>query len=125
MKRDMDLVRCILITVEKADGEVGDAQLLDCAEGSMERLAFHVELLQSHGLLDADVFCDGMGDPMSLSVSGLTWDGYDYLDAIRSPKVWNGAKDAISKAVGDTSLSVVKDVCVAFATALVKQQLGI
>ncbi|WP_307739005.1 DUF2513 domain-containing protein [uncultured Parolsenella sp.] len=124
MKRDMDLVRCILMTVEKADGEVTDSRLLDCT-GDIGRLAFHVELLQSHGLLVSEVFRDGMGDPMSVSISGLTWEGYDYLDAIRSQKVWNKAKEAISKAVGDTSLSVVKDICVALAASLVKQQLGI
>lgn len=124
MKRDMDLVRCILMTVEKSEDEVTEAQLLDCG-GDMARLAFHVELLQGHGLLTAEIYRDGMGDPMSVSISGLTWDGYDYLDAIRSQKVWCKVKEAISKAIGDTSLSVVKDVCVALAAALVKQQLGI
>lgn len=120
----MDLVRRILITVEKADGSVGDDVLLNCC-GDMAGLAFHVELMRSHGLVNAEVGRDGFGEPVSVEVAGLTWDGYDYLDAIRSPKVWNQAKEAISKAVGDTSLSVVKDVCVSLAASLVKKQLGI
>ena len=62
---------------------------------------------------------------MSLEVGGLTWEGYDYLDAIRSPQVWNKAKDAISKAVGDTSLSIVKQTCTAVATGLIMSNLGL
>lgn len=54
----------------------------------------------------------------------MTWEGYDYLDAIRSPQVWNKAKEAISMAVGDTSLSVVKQTCSMVAMGLIKVQLG-
>lgn len=54
----------------------------------------------------------------------MTWEGYDYLDAIRSPQVWNKAKEAISMAVGDTSLSVVKQTCSMVAMGLIKVKLG-
>lgn len=124
MKRDMDLVRRIMLTTEKADSPIGDGVLIRCCE-DMGKLAFHVELMRSHGLVHAGVERDGFGEPFSVEITGLTWDGYDYLDAIRSPKVWNQAKEAISKTVGDTSLSVVKDVCVSLAASLVKAQLGI
>lgn len=123
MKRDLDLVRCILISVEKADGPIGDAMLAKCCE-DISRLAFHIELMQAHGLLTASVKRDAYGDPLSLEVGGLTWEGYDYLDAIRSPQVWNKAKDAISKAVGDTSLSIVKQTCTTVATGLIMSKLG-
>lgn len=123
MKRDLDLVRCILISVEKADGPIGDAMLAKCCE-DIGRLAFHIELMQAHGLLTASVERDAYGDPLSLEVGGLTWEGYDYLDAIRSPQVWNKAKDAISKAVGDTSLSIVKQTCTTVATGLIMSKLG-
>jgi len=124
VKRDLDLVRCILISVEKSDGPIGDAMLAKCCE-DISRLAFHVELMQAHGLLTASVKRDACGDPLSLEVGGLTWEGYDYLDAIRSPQVWNKAKDAISKAVGDTSLSIVKQTCTTVATGLIMSNLGL
>ena len=123
MKRDLDLVRCILISVEKADGPIGDVMLAKCCE-DIGRLAFHIELMQAHGLLTASGERDAYGDPLSLEVGGLTWEGYDYLDAIRSPQVWNKAKDAISKAVGDTSLSIVKQTCTTVATGLIMTKLG-
>lgn len=74
MKRDLDLVRCILISVEKSDGPIGDAMLAKCCE-DISRLAFHVELMQAHGLLTASVKRDACGDPLSLEVGGLTWGG--------------------------------------------------
>lgn len=61
---------------------------------------------------------------MDVRIFSMTWDGYDYLDAIRSPQVWNKAKEAITKAVGDTSLSVVKQTCAMVATGLIRSQLG-
>lgn len=123
MKRDLDLVRCVLMSAEKADGPIDDAMLMNCC-GDIRKLAFHIELMQSHGLLTASIERDAFGDPISLVVDGLTWDGYDYLDAIRSPQVWNKAKEAIAKAVGDTSLSVVKQTCAMVATGLIRSQLG-
>lgn len=124
MKRDLDVVRAILITAEKADGPIGFDVLSRCCD-NMEKLAFHIGLMQSHGLLVAEIDRDGYGEPVDVQVSSMTWDGYDYLDAIRSPQVWNKAKDAISKAVGDTSLSVVKQACATVATELIRIQLGL
>lgn len=123
MKRDLDLVRCIVMSVEKADGPIEYDVLSRCC-GDMGKLAFHIGLMQSHGLIVSEVDCDGFGEPIDVRISSMTWEGYDYLDAIRSPQVWNKAKEAISKAVGDTSLSVVKQTCSMVAMGLIKGQLG-
>jgi len=124
MRRDLDLIRDMLLAAENAEGEFSGTELLG---GSLEpdALGFHVELAASHGLVKAKVERSGSGHVVSIWIKGLTWEGYDYLDAIRSPKVWNKAKEAIRAAVGDTSLSVVKEVCAMVATSLVRSQLGI
>lgn len=124
MRRDLDLVRDILITVEGADQPVDDTVL--CRDGrTLAEVAFHVELLRERGLANGSVRYDGLaGFPVSVEVSGLTWEGYDYLDAIRSNKVWKKAKDAIADSVGDTSLSVVKQACTMVATGMIKAHLG-
>lgn len=125
MKRDLDLVRNILVTAEKSDGPVDAGTLLNCCS-DLRVIAFHVELMRENGLIRADVEYDGLADaPMDVTVDGITWDGYDYLDAIRSDKVWRKANDAISSSVGDTSLSVVKETCTMVATELIKTSLGI
>lgn len=120
----MDLVRFILIAAEAADGPITGADIAEY--GCDERTAaFHVELMASHGLVDGKVQYTGGRVPYRISVAGLTWDGYDYLDAIRSDRVWERARRAIGDTVGDASLSVIKEACSALALSMVKASLGI
>lgn len=124
MKRDLDLVRDILLIVEKADGTVYDAGLCDKRHG-IERVALHVELMRERGLIEAKVDYDpGCDEPINIEIYRLTWEGYDYLDTIRSETVWRKAKAVIASAVGETSLSVVKETCAMVATELIKAQIG-
>lgn len=124
MKRDLDLVRSILIYVEKAEGEV-DAEDLVTDDWPFEIVAYHVRLMAHHGLVDlSDDVRDMNGETLSLAVSGLTWDGQDYLDAIRDPKVWSKVKKTVKEAVGSTTLEVVKQTGALVAMSMVKASLG-
>ena len=52
MKRDMDLVRSILIAAERSDGPLDVLKL--CESGISARdAAFQVELMEAHGLIEA------------------------------------------------------------------------
>lgn len=123
MKRDLDLVRSILVYVEKAERDV-DAESLVTDRWPLETVSYHVRLMAHHGLLDLsqDVL-DMNGETVALSVSGLTWDGQDYLEAVRDNRVWNRTKKAVSEAVGSTTFEVVKQAAVMVATGLVKAKL--
>lgn len=124
MRRDMELVRDVLMAVEESDGPVPLSGLVTELWG-LDAVGWHVEMLEAHGLVRATVHRGGSGHVLAGEVSSLTWDGCDYLDAIRSDTVWAKARKAIAEAVGDAPLSVVKDVCVALATSLAKARLGI
>ena len=117
MRRDMDLVRTILAQVEMADGPI-DAGQLTCEGFSDQELMWHIDLMAAHGLLDAAVK-KAWGDRVSATIDGLTWEGLDMLDAMRSPRVWERAKDAIKKSVGDTTMDVIKAACSKIATEMV------
>lgn len=126
MKRDMDLVRGILLLAEGAEGPVDKGAITSAFGCTDEQAVFHVELMASHGLVDARVRRVTSGAAAAVvSVSGLTWDGFDYLDAIRSADVWTRAKGAIAEAVGDAPLAVIKSVCTALAERLVMERLGL
>lgn len=125
MKRDLDLIREILIKAEEADGGISDCDLVN-ERYTITEVAFNVEFMRERGLIEASVEHAGFNNtPYSVDIDRITWDGYDYLDAIRSRKVWEKARQAISAAVGDTSLSVVKETCQMVAQSLIKQQLGL
>ncbi len=125
MRRDLDLVRSILIYVEKAEDEV-DAEDLVTDGWPFEIVAYHVRLMAHHGLVDlSDDTRDMNGETLSLVVSGLTWDGQDYLDAIRDPKVWAKVKKTVKEAVGSTTFEVVRQTGTMVAMSMVKAKLGI
>ena len=46
MKRDLDLVRAILITAENSDEPIGDDVLLSI-EPDAKKMAYHLELMQA------------------------------------------------------------------------------
>lgn len=124
MKRDLDLVRSILIYVEKAVDEV-DAEDLVTDNWPFETVAYHIRLMVHHGLIDlSQDMRDMNGETLSLVVAGLTWDGQDYLDAIRDQKVWAKVKKTVKEAVGSTTFEVMKQTGALVAMSMVKASLG-
>lgn len=122
MVRDMDVVRSILLEVESiAPGEArgGVSSLAGCDELTF---AGHIELLKEVGFVEAAVArANGVG-AVAARVERLTWQGHDFLDAIRSDSVWSKTKSTIAATVGSASLEVVKAVAVSIA---MKAALGV
>ncbi len=124
MKRDLDLVRSILIYVENADGEV-DADDMATERWPIETVVYHVRLMAHHGLVDVSRDARDMnGSTIELTVSGITWDGQDYLDSIREPKVWGRVKKTLAGTVGSTTLDVVRQTASMVALVMVREGLG-
>ena len=111
MKRNLDLIRDLLLLAEDSDGPVSDDEL-SASDYPRNEVAYHVELMTQRGLIDGYVEYDGFHrTALDISISSTTWDGCDCLDAIRSDDVWHKAKAAVRKSVGEASLSVMKEVC--------------
>lgn len=110
MQRDMELARNLLLAVE-ASSRPSDAHLVsvvgdDIAQGSFEQIEEAISKLEYHlwMLTDEAKFLTGTCVP---SVGGkrwfdleLTWQGQEFLDAVRDPEVWRCIKD-VAKAVGN------------------------
>lgn len=123
MRRDMDLVRSILAQTELADGPLELGMIAHDGHSDAE-LAYHVELMKARGLLDATLTRAWGGEVVRGTVDALTWDGLDYLDAMRSDQVWARAKDAIARTVGSTTFDVIKAVCCKVAVGMVTSALA-
>ena len=124
MKRDLDLVRSILIAVEKAGGPV-DANDLVTKGNDYAKVSYHIMLMTNRGLLDLQSFQqDANHDVIDLQVAGITWDGQDYLDAIRDRNVWAKTRKVLADSVSSTTFGVVKQTAVMVATGLITSQLG-
>ena len=101
MKRDMEIIRQILIDVEAHDKvdqvlQVGDPHI-----------AYQVSLMKEAGLINAIILENGMGLPSQAALMGLTWAGHDFLDASRDSTLWKKAVEHIIKPGASWSFSIL------------------
>lgn len=90
------------------------------------KVSYHVMLMANRGLLDLLSFQQDVNhDVTDLYIAAVTWDGLDYLDSIRDPKVWAKVKKTVKEAVGSTTFEVVKWTGSLVAMSMVKAKLGI
>jgi hypothetical protein len=78
MKRDLDLIRRILLCVEKSD----HAKLPEVDERILNE---HIHLLVDAGFVEGVETEDNPS--WSMAVERLTWKGQEFLDAIRDPAI--------------------------------------
>ena len=124
MKRDMDLIRELLLKIENGQtsfiltSDTAAALSLSPAEGGMTEE--HLILLKQAGFIEI----------MSRSLSGhyaikrLTWEGHDFLDSIRDPKIWEKTKKGVEGAGGFT-VDLLKDLAKGFMKKQIEEYTGV
>lgn len=106
MKRDIDLVRDILLSIE--DGKDADGHglmRLNVPGRSREEVSYHVGLLYEAGLVDAAN--SSALDGYEWQPGGLVWRGREFLDSARDEISWERAKEELRK-TGNFSFEVLK-----------------
>lgn len=92
MKRDMDLVRKILLAIEANEDATGHSWITlgNIDSYSQKQISYHVSLLYQGGLIEAIDLSDALSfhwEPKS-----LTWEGQEFLEAIRKEGTWEKLK---------------------------------
>ena len=116
MKRDMDLVRLILLEIESQYKSTAryDLQI----EGyDAETIAYHCKILHDAGLISAYKAQYADNRLYSFGVGALTWDGNDYLDKVRDNSIWIKTKDTITKKGLPIIFDTIKTISTAIITA--------
>lgn len=101
----MELVRKIMLAVEESDDarRRGIRPKIDGYEDDV--IQAHVGLLWRNGLLNA---LDGSSrDGESYIITGLTWEGYDFIEAARNEAVWRKALQAVMEKGGGLTLEIL------------------
>ena len=80
-------------------------------------MTYHVALLVEAGFLSGNIKMASIGNVV---VSKLTWEGHEFLDAIRDPDIWSKTKER-AKGVASIGLGLVWEI----AKAEVKAKLGL
>jgi hypothetical protein len=121
VKRDLGLIRDLLLRLEALPMGMYGAETISpdslkvAVEGyDEEDIAYHPSLLQERGLIEVPD-----AQPMiGIVFTRLTWEGHDFLDAVRDPEIWRKTKQSMDS-VGSFSFELVKDL----AKGLIKTQL--
>ena len=91
MKRDMDLIRFILLEIERADEE--DVENMTIDGYSSNEIMYNANLMKQNNMINT---CkeDIIGN---YYIGSLTWDGSDYLDKVRDDTKWKKIKGIIKE----------------------------
>ena len=115
MKRDMNLVRAILLIVENHEQEYleqidvrrGLAQQFPEEKWTDEQLVAHVKMMREARVVEAEIR-KFVGANEAFHSLRLTWEGQEFVADARDSKVWETVK---SKG-GDASFAIIKQLLV-------------
>jgi len=120
VKRNMDLVRKLVLAVE--ENPTGFAPKDLGIEGyNKEEIGYHLYIMLEAGLIrGTDVTTHGSKSPEAIA-TGLTWAGHEFADAARDPDRWEKAMQLTKEKAG----SVTLDVLTKLLTSLMSSALGL
>lgn len=104
MKRNMDLVRQISLTISNYKYGYAPTDIKICPFTD-EEIGYHCLLMGEAGLLlTEDTSALGESSPSAIPIR-ITWAGHEFIDNARNETIWNQTKEVVSK-IGDVSFSV-------------------
>ena len=121
MKRDMNLIRDLLLAVEGYTDEEGTpgeevvASLTKDGAYTEFQVNYHADLLREAGLILASEMSSAGSDTSVFIFDRLTWEGYEFLDNARDDTRWNQVKRLAEQKTGALSFEVVKSLLVQLA----------
>ncbi|MCG3148058.1 MAG: hypothetical protein PCFJNLEI_01500 [Verrucomicrobiae bacterium] len=114
MKRDMNLIRLLLLLVE------GEEPKPDLSGYTQEQQAYHMAKLIEANLVLGDVSRDNNGMAVGAVATELTWQGHEFLDAARNETIWKKVAGKVAKAGVEVGLPVLQQML----TDTLKEHLG-
>jgi hypothetical protein len=102
MKRDMDIIRKIILAVQEAPGPIFKVEGIDQTDFN-----YHVQLIDEAGLAVAVLSKGQMGIPNKAGIFRLTWAGHDFADSITDDTIWEKAKDNVIKPSASWSFGIL------------------
>ena len=120
MKRDWDTVRDLLTRLEALPHTNDHLMLRDFECADMDAIfntSYHMELLLEAGLVKGKMQRVLGRAHLDFIASRLTWEGHEFLDAIRSDTVWNKTKETFAAKGLEMTFDTIKSVAMGLMTA--------
>lgn len=111
MKRDMELVRGILIAGRDSERSLNSNEIHatldkifpDGPKWSNEQIFYHVKIMREAGLIDANIVPYGNAGGAFTSMH-VTWDGQEFLANVSDPSIW----EKVKQKTGELGFTVMK-----------------
>ena len=116
MKRDMDLVRKILLELEDTPYELGGFDL-ELKGYSPDQISYHVMLLNEAGLIEGHDLSTYSGPKWR--PKRLTWEGHEFIEASRDESRWEKAKNIMKEKGSGMAFDVLRSVLIQLMTKAV------
>jgi hypothetical protein len=120
VKRNMDLIRALLLKLEAMDLPVGSVSHFHSHDEEVQiegytpdEIEYHAKLLTEAGLIEP-----GRGAMEGFMFRSLTWAGHDFADSVRNSDIWEKTKKGAAAAGGFTF-----DLLIDLAKGFVKKQI--
>ena len=121
MRLDMDCVRNILLELEDlpADCHTLYAFPKSIDKHGIDAVEYTLAKLKEGEYINADISLLPSGRYNILGIYNMTYDGHQFLESIRSPKVWAKITNSFNK-VGSSSFSMAAHIATEVLTELAK-----
>lgn len=124
LKRDMDLIRDLLLQIEEFEQGLGDDVEIEAGDHEPQVVAEHLRLLLEARLMEGDAVPDDQYAFDHILPTRLTWSGHDFLDTVRDPEIWKKTKEGALTAKGFT-LDLLQDLAKGFIKKQIEERTGI
>lgn len=130
MKLNLDTIRTLLLYLEEnltvsEDGfeEINYTQISEDTKISISETINTLVVLDEAGFIQTNY---GYGNDSfdELSVSRITYDGYQFLESVRPEPIFKKVLN-LSKTIGMTNLPLIAKACISLSEAAVRSKLGI
>ena len=98
MKRDMELIRELLLAIEaKESNTVFAASDLELkTDRERQEVYYNLQLMTDANLLETNMVKSMQGIE-DVVIKRMTWEGHEFLDNARNESIWKAAKETITK----------------------------
>ena len=124
MKRDMDLIRELLLQIEDAPNKPSWKDLTPVGdEKETKRRLDHLRLAYDAGYFKA-ITRNAIGGFWLPQDMELTWQGHDFIDSIRDPEIWSKTKTG-ALAAGGFTMDLLKDLAKGYVKTKIEETTGV
>lgn len=110
----MDLVRQLLLLIESQSDD--SKELVIPASIDKTEALYHLKLLEQAGYTENTV--QGPGDNVLWIYSSITWEGQEFLSAIKNDTVWNKVKQEALEKGGAIPFEILKSLALQLSAKL-------